>query len=60
MTNTLKTKKAGRPRTMKDGKDIKVHLDSDTIEKASRLGNGNISAGIRKALELIDCSARIG
>jgi hypothetical protein len=50
MTNSLKPKKAGRPPLMKNGKDIKVHLDSDTIEKASKLGNGSISAGIRKAV----------
>ena len=29
---------------------VLVMLDTDSIKRAKRLGNGNVSAGIRKAL----------
>ena len=41
---------AGRPAEMLDGRRINVYLDSESIEAAKRIGNGNISAGIRAAI----------
>lgn len=44
-------KKAGRPATLAAATRHSVSLTPDHIQKAQRLGNGNISAGIRSALE---------
>lgn len=41
----------GRPAEMQGGKRVNVYLDSKSIALALRLGDGNLSAGIRKALE---------
>lgn len=41
----------GRPSEMEGGKRVNVYLDADSLEAASKLGNGNISDGIRKALK---------
>ena len=41
---------AGRPRGGLTRR-INVTLDVETIEYAKRLGNGNLSAGIRKAVK---------
>lgn len=40
----------GRPVTI-GGKKLSVYLTPDQIETAKRLGDGNIAAGVRKALE---------
>jgi hypothetical protein len=45
---------AGRPPEMKDGKRVNVYLDSDARKIAERLGNGNVSEGIRAALKRAD------
>jgi hypothetical protein len=37
-----------------DGKRIDVYLDAESRLKAAIVGNGNVSAGIRKALGAID------
>lgn len=42
---------AGRPSEMDGGKRINVYLDAQSVELASRLGGGNISEGIRRALK---------
>ncbi|WP_297500534.1 hypothetical protein [Ferrovum sp.] len=42
---------AGRPSKMEGGKRVQVYLDTESIAVASRLGEGNISEGIRKALK---------
>jgi len=39
----------GRPSEI-DGRAVNVWLDEESIERARQLGNGQISAGIRKAL----------
>jgi hypothetical protein len=40
----------GRPAEMIGGKRVNIYLDSESIAIAKRLGNGNASDGIRKAL----------
>lgn len=40
----------GRP-TNVGGKRVQVYLDAESIAIASKLGNGNVSEGIRKALK---------
>jgi hypothetical protein len=44
-------KKSGRPKTLTKPTRHSVNLTPDHIATAKRLGNGNISAGIRRALE---------
>lgn len=41
----------GRPTTMEGGKRVQVYLDADSLAIASTIGNGNVSEGIRKALQ---------
>ena len=43
--------KPGRPTEMSGGKAVKAYLDAESIAIATRLGNGNVSEGIRKALK---------
>lgn len=43
--------KIGRPSEMAGGKAVKVYLDAESIVIATRLGSGNVSEGIRKALK---------
>ena len=42
---------AGRPAEMTGGKKVNTYLDAESIAIAMRLGNGNVSEGIRKALK---------
>lgn len=42
---------AGRPSEMVGGKKVNTYLDTYSITIATRLGNGNVSEGIRKALK---------
>lgn len=41
---------AGRPAKMPDGRRVNVYLDSESIAIATRLGDGNLSEGIRRAV----------
>jgi hypothetical protein len=41
---------AGRPRLLEGGKRVNVYLDTESLERAERLGLGNVSEGIRIAL----------
>lgn len=41
----------GRPAALADGKRVNVYLDAASLQRASELGNGNVSEGIRLALE---------
>lgn len=43
----------GRPNEMEGGKRVQVYLDAKTIEEARKLGDGNLSNGIRRALEQV-------
>ncbi len=45
---------SGRPKEMTGGKKVNTYLDAESIAIASRLGNGNVSEGIRVALRLAD------
>ena len=40
----------GRPKVIDGGKAVKVRLDAASIASARKLGNGNLSEGIRLAL----------
>lgn len=42
---------AGRPAEMSGGKKVNTYLDAESIAIATRIGNGNVSEGIRKALK---------
>ncbi len=42
---------AGRPIKMEGGKRVNVYLDTESLAIAVRLGDGNVSEGIRKALK---------
>ena len=43
--------KPGRPSEMEGGKAVKVYLDDESVAIAARLGSGNVSEGIRRALK---------
>lgn len=50
-----KTKKqVGAPKQMEGGKRHNVYLDDITVKDAMRLGNGNLSEGLRVAVA--ECS----
>ena len=52
-TNTIDdVRPVGRPTEIKDGKRVNVYLDSKSLDIAAKLGDGNVSEGIRKALLL--------
>jgi hypothetical protein len=44
--------KIGRPSEMAGGRAVKVYLDAESIAIANRLGEGNVSDGIRQALKI--------
>lgn len=48
----------GRPPTLKDGKAVQVYLDASSLAIADKLGDGNVSQGIRVALRAASESAR--
>lgn len=41
----------GRPCVMQGGRRVNVYLDGASLETAARIGGGNVSDGIRVALE---------
>lgn len=43
---------AGRPSEMDGGKRVNVYLDAESLHAAAKIGNGNVSEGIRKAIKL--------
>lgn len=45
---------AGRPATMEGGKRVQVYLDAGSLTTAARMGGGNVSEGIRRALKQAD------
>ena len=51
MTDDNQPNGPGRPAELADGKRLNVYLDSRSMETATRLGDGNLSLGIRLALE---------
>lgn len=46
-----KRKPAGRPVTMKNGRRVNVYLDDSTVKRAKKIGGGNLSEGIRLAVQ---------
>ena len=42
----------GRPSLIKNAKRFNLYLDTQSLEIAAKLGEGNVSEGIRKALLL--------
>ena len=46
----LGTKTGGRPVVLADSRNMLVRLDGASLDAATRLGEGNVSAGIRLAL----------
>lgn len=42
-----------RPKSLTEGRRVQVYLDAKTIEEARKLGDGNLSNGIRRALEQV-------
>lgn len=42
---------AGRPAEMDGGKRVNVYLDAASLARAAELGGGNVSEGIRAALQ---------
>jgi hypothetical protein len=46
-------KKIGRPRIFKSPNKLKgLYLDDKTVQMANRIGEGNTSAGVRRAVKL--------
>lgn len=41
----------GRPKEISQGKNASVYLDDITLDMARKIGDGNLSQGIRKAVE---------
>ena len=48
--NEKKKRPPGRPKELSEGKRGEVYLTAELWDKAKKLGEGNRSAGIRKAL----------
>lgn len=44
-------RKAGRPPTLEGAQRVQVMLDQPTIDKGKRIGAGNLSLGIRRAVK---------
>lgn len=42
--------KLGRPMEIENGRRVNLWLDAASVERAEVLGDGNVSAGVRKAL----------
>jgi hypothetical protein len=40
----------GRPPLLQDGRRVYLYLDKASLERAAKLGDGNMSKGIREAL----------
>lgn len=45
--------KAGRPSEMAGGRRVNVYLDAESLDRAAKLGDGNVSEGIRIALKRV-------
>lgn len=43
-------KAVGRPAEMEGGKRVNLYLDAASLERAAKLGEGNVSEGVRRAL----------
>lgn len=45
--------KKGRPPFLKNAKRVTYYLDGPSVKRARKIGQGNISAGIREALKKV-------
>lgn len=54
MTAPSTRRPVGRPSTLPATQRLTVNLTADQIATARRLGDGNASAGVRRALELVE------
>jgi hypothetical protein len=50
---TTEKKPKGFQKKMDEGKRINVYLDPATLEAARKIGNGNVSEGIREAIKKV-------
>ena len=50
----IKAKKRGAHAKMEDGKRTNIYLSAESRSIAERIGGGNVSEGIRKALAIAD------
>jgi len=48
--DTAEPKQLGRPKTLPNGKIVALYLDFPAIDYAKKLGDGNISKGIRAVM----------
>jgi hypothetical protein len=51
LTADIEPKPVGRPSSLQNGKRVNVYLDAISLDAAAKLGNGNVSEGIRLALQ---------
>jgi len=52
MTTKAKPSKGGRPQEMAGGRRVNTYLDAASVALAVKLGNGNVSEGIRIAVKM--------
>ena len=45
------SRQIGRPEELSGGRKVNTYLDAESVAIAIRIGNGNVSEGIRKALK---------
>lgn len=51
LTADIEPKPVGRPSALDSGKRVNVYLDASSLDAAAKIGNGNVSEGIRLALQ---------
>ena len=49
--------RVGRPSELAEGRKVTVYLDADSLTIAERIGAGNVSAGLRRALQIASTTA---
>jgi hypothetical protein len=55
--NDTAPQRMGRPAILTEGKRVTLNLDAATIAAAKALGAGNVSLGVRRALEKLQVRA---
>lgn len=51
MTPAKKKRKPGRPPKMRDGRRINLYLPQAVVDRLEKLGDGNVSLGVVRAVE---------
>lgn len=54
LQHASRKKQKGFQKQMEEGKRVNVYIDAKSLEIAAKLGSGNVSEGIRKALAKSD------